>query len=91
MELTGRGESRDMRIRYWLFPPDPWENYDLVRKAPHRGPATWFTQGDVFQEWKAEGSLLWVNGIRAYPSFPFFASADSFPRLSRLREDCPFV
>ena len=86
MELTEREASRNMRIWNWLSPPDPWEIYDFARKTPHRGPATWFTQGEVFQKWKTEGSLLWVNGIRTRLSFPFFPTADSFPCLKPAQE-----
>ena len=81
----------DERIRKWLSPPDPWENYDAARNTPHRGLATWFTQGEAFQKWKSEGTFLWVNGIRECLSFQSFPTADNFPCFSRLREDHHFV
>jgi hypothetical protein len=35
----------------------------------------WFIQGSTFEEWKENGSLLWVRGNRAFSflSFPFVA------------------
>jgi len=33
------------------------------------GTAIWFIQGDVFQNWKTTGSLLWIHGIRMCVSF----------------------
>jgi len=54
------------------------ENYDTVRNTPHRGTATWFTQGEAFQKWKSEGTFLWVSGIRERLSFPLYSTADNF-------------
>ena len=36
----------------------------------HNGTASWFIQGDTFQQWKKNGSLLWMRGNRM-PLPPF--------------------
>ncbi|EMD37971.1 hypothetical protein CERSUDRAFT_72606 [Gelatoporia subvermispora B] len=51
----------------WLSPPDPSKNYDLALKFRHEGTATWFTEGEMMQEWKLTRPLLWVHGKRRYP------------------------
>jgi hypothetical protein len=58
-------------FRRWLSPPDPSKNYNIARKAHHKGSAEWFVHGNMFYEWKrATGSLLWIHGKRM--SFPLF-------------------
>jgi hypothetical protein len=65
-----------------LFTPDPWVNHNLARKAHHRGTATWFTQGDTFNNWKSTASLMWIHGLRLYISF-----VSSFPIVDGLFYD----
>jgi len=50
------------KVRTWLSPPDPSINHHNARKAQHGGTANWFIQGPTFQEWKKNGSLLWIRG-----------------------------
>jgi len=57
-------QSRRREIQKWLSPPDPWKNYNIARESLHQGTATWFTEGDIFAEWKLTGSLLWIHGKR---------------------------
>src|SRR5712671_5675271 len=64
MHLTLKGDQLQKDIRSWLSPPDPSRNQNIARGAHHNGTAEWFTQGDIFERWKASGSLLWVHGKR---------------------------
>ena len=52
------------KLRSWLSPPDPSVNHNTACKTQHGGTATWFIQGNTFQDWKKSGSLLWVRGNR---------------------------
>lgn len=64
------------KFRRWLSPPDPWVNHHMARNAHHHGTATWFTQSDDFSNWKSEGSLLWIHGLRSYIASVPFAFVD---------------
>ena len=64
------------KVRGWLSAPDPWVNQNIARKAHHRDTATWFTQGEIFKDWKSEGSLMWIHGLHSHISFLFLAIAD---------------
>jgi len=57
-------------IHKWLSPPDPSTNHNIARDTHHKRAATWFFEGSIFKEWKATGSLLWIQGKRASISFP---------------------
>ena len=48
----------------WLSPPDPSTNHNIARKAHHKGTASWFFQGSIFEQWKSSSSLLWIHGKR---------------------------
>ena len=48
----------------WLSPPDPSTNHNIARKAHHKGTASWFFQGGIFEQWKSSPSLLWIHGKR---------------------------
>jgi len=61
-------QSRE-KLRTWLSPPDPSINHNLACDTHHEGTAKWFTQGRTFDEWKRNGSLLWIRGNRALRSF----------------------
>ncbi|KAH9984810.1 hypothetical protein BJV77DRAFT_1035573 [Russula vinacea] len=50
------------KLRSWLSPPDPSVNHNIACKTQHSGTATWFIQSSIFQDWKKNGSLLWVRG-----------------------------
>ena len=64
------GKQLRESIYKWLSPPDPSENHNIARGTHHKKMATWFFQGRIYQEWKSNGSLLWVHGKRS--SFPAF-------------------
>ncbi|KAH9974611.1 hypothetical protein BGW80DRAFT_1301589, partial [Lactifluus volemus] len=49
-------------VKSWLSPPDHLQKY-TVRKA-----SRWFLENDSYKRWKASGSLLWISGMRLYPS-----------------------
>src|SRR5712672_560448 len=48
----------------WLSPPDPSTNHNIACATHHKGTATWFLEGNIFQQWKTRGSLLWIHGKR---------------------------
>jgi hypothetical protein len=52
------------KIPIWLSPPDPSTNHANACKPRLDGTATWFTGGTTFEEWKKNGSLLWIRGNR---------------------------
>ncbi|KAH9015338.1 hypothetical protein EDB85DRAFT_1875891 [Lactarius pseudohatsudake] len=56
------GNQIKQLLRAWLSPTDPSTNHNIARKAQHKGTAVWFFQGNIFIEWKANGSLLWIHG-----------------------------
>ncbi|KAI9465568.1 hypothetical protein BJY52DRAFT_1209520, partial [Lactarius psammicola] len=63
-EATGtlsRGHARS-DLRGWISPPNPSINHNLARDTHHNGTTTWFAQGNAFDEWKKNGSLLWIRG-----------------------------
>ena len=53
-------------LRRWLAPPDFSTNHNIARNVHHKGTATWFFQGEVFNEWKINPSLLWIHGKRTF-------------------------
>jgi hypothetical protein len=52
------------KMHKWLSPPDPSKNQNIARKSHHKGTASWFFQGSIFEEWKQSSSLLWIHGKR---------------------------
>ena len=78
-------------VRRWLSAPDPWTNHNIARKAHHRGTSTWFTQSDVFKQWKGTGRLLWIHGLRTFVNFVSSPTAYISLYRSWLRKDCPLV
>jgi hypothetical protein len=57
-------------IHKWLSPPDPSTNHNIACDTHHKKTATWFFEGNMYQEWKSKSSLLWIHGKRApYPKF----------------------
>jgi hypothetical protein len=65
------GDQMQIASKNWLCPPDPSKNYNIGYKAHQDGTATWFFQGNVFDEWNAKGSLLWIHGKRAFSKLAF--------------------
>ena len=60
------GDQMQIASKSWLSPPDPSKNYNIGYKAHQDGTATWFFEGNVFDEWNAKGSLLWIHGKRTF-------------------------
>ena len=60
--ITGH-QLRDSLFR-WLSPPDPSTTHNIACKSRQNGTAQWFFQGTIFKHWKANGSFLWLYGIR---------------------------
>ncbi|KAH9007530.1 hypothetical protein EDB84DRAFT_212288 [Lactarius hengduanensis] len=56
-----RGQLRE-NLRKWQSPSDPSANHVIASDRQHEGTAEWFCKGNVFEEWKATGSLLWIHG-----------------------------
>src|SRR5579863_97932 len=61
--LTGN-QLRE-KLRAWLSPPNPSINHNIACDTHHEGTAAWFIRGTMFDEWKTNGSLLWIYGNRA--------------------------
>jgi hypothetical protein len=59
------GKQLRESIHKWLSPPDPSKNHNIARETHHKKAAKWFFQGRIYQEWKSNGSLLWVHGKRS--------------------------
>ena len=57
------------KSRKWISPPDPSTNHNIARKAHHKGTASWFFEGGIFEQWKSSPSLLWIHGKRMLPFF----------------------
>ena len=55
-------------IYKWLSPPDPSTNHTIACDTHRKKTAAWFFQGRIYQEWKSEGSLLWIHGKRSFCS-----------------------
>ena len=52
-------------IRKWLSPPDPSIDHNIACGTHKKKIPTWFVEGNIYQEWKSKGSLLWIHGKRA--------------------------
>jgi hypothetical protein len=79
------------KLKDWLSPPDPSTNHNIARRAHHKGTASWFFEGSIFEKWKSSPSFLWIHGKRAL----LFLSTASHPAdshfCSGLRKKCPVV
>ena len=51
-------------FRKWQSPSDPSTNHNSACNLQYDGTAEWFFAGNIFEEWKATGSLLWIHGKR---------------------------
>ena len=57
-------------VHKWLSPPDLSSNHNIACGTHEKKTATWFIEGNIYQEWKTKGSLLWIHGKRTfYPKF----------------------
>ncbi|KAF8486721.1 hypothetical protein F5888DRAFT_164352 [Russula emetica] len=63
-EVMKQVEQNQLResIHKWLSPPDPSTNHNIACGTHHKKAATWFFEGNIYQEWKSKGSLLWIHG-----------------------------
>ncbi|KAF8486727.1 hypothetical protein F5888DRAFT_1624592 [Russula emetica] len=52
-------------VHKWLSAPDPSTNHNIACGTHHKKAAKWFFEGNIYQEWKSKGSLLWIHGKRA--------------------------
>ena len=64
------------KIHTWLSPPDPSTNHSIACGTHHKKTAAWFFEGRIYQEWKSNGSLLWVHGKRSSCSTSYLISSD---------------
>src|SRR6266849_5711664 len=69
--IISENQLRDS-VHKWLSPPDPSTNHNIACGTHHKKTATWFFEGNIYQEWKSKGSILWIHGKRA--SCPNFLS-----------------
>ena len=53
------------KIHEWLSPLNSSTNHTTACDIRHKKTATWFFEGRIYQEWKSEGSLLWIHGKRS--------------------------
>ncbi|KAI0267440.1 hypothetical protein BC834DRAFT_77907 [Gloeopeniophorella convolvens] len=60
-EAKNRENSR-IKLWKWLSPPNVSTDHELARGRHHPGTARWFLRDDLFEVWKREGSLFWING-----------------------------
>ena len=58
------GNRSRTELRRWLTPPNPSIDHNTACSKHHDGTAEWFIQGSTFDEWKTNGSLLWIRGNR---------------------------
>ena len=72
------GNELRVRIYKWLSPPDPSTNHTIACDTHHKKVATWFFQDRIYQEWKSEGSLLWIHGKRSSCSTSHLVPPDRF-------------
>ena len=69
---TISGKNVRENLRRWQSPSDPSTNHNIACSLQHEGTAEWFCDGNVFEEWKVGGSLLWIHGKRTL-LFPLMA------------------
>ncbi|KAH9956629.1 ankyrin repeat-containing domain protein [Russula dissimulans] len=60
-ETLKRTQSRE-RLQSWLSPPDPSINHNVACASHHDTTGMWFVHGSLVNEWKSNGSFLWVHG-----------------------------
>ncbi|KAF8490817.1 hypothetical protein F5888DRAFT_1637925 [Russula emetica] len=62
LKAIGPGIQSREKLRRWLSPPNPSINHNAACSNQHDGTARWFMRGNTFDEWKKNGSLLWIRG-----------------------------
>jgi hypothetical protein len=65
------------KIHRWLSPSDPSTNHSIACGTHHKKSAAWFFQGRIYQEWKSNGSLLWVHRKRSSCSTSYLIPSNS--------------
>ena len=78
-------------VQKWLTPPDPSTNHNIACDTHHKTTATWFFQGNIFQEWKSTGSLLWIHGKRLPCPLTNLTPSDCILYRSWLGKKCHVV
>ncbi|KEQ62470.1 ankyrin repeat protein [Aureobasidium melanogenum CBS 110374] len=59
-----RQETNHDRIRNWLSPADPWNNYNRALETRHSDSGAWFLQSQQYFQWKSSiGTSLWLHGL----------------------------
>ncbi|KAF8493674.1 ankyrin repeat-containing domain protein [Russula emetica] len=55
-EVMKQVEQNQLResIHKWLSPPDPSSNHNIACGTHHKKAATWFFEGNIYQEWKSK-------------------------------------
>jgi hypothetical protein len=87
---TALGEGVLQKLKKWLSPPDPSVNYNIGLRCLHEETAIWFLDSPIFQEWHSAGSLLWIDGKRAFVEsgkLSFYLSLTAPAIHSGLREE----
>jgi hypothetical protein len=79
------------KIHTWLSPPDPSTNHSIACSTHHKKTAAWFFQGRIYQEWKSNGSLLWVHGKRSSCSTSYSIPLTVSCHRSRIWKKCSLV
>ncbi|KAH9173157.1 hypothetical protein EDB89DRAFT_1905449 [Lactarius sanguifluus] len=61
---TDDANRRQLResLRRWQSPSDPSTNHNIACDLQHEGTAEWFCDGNIFEEWRVAGPLLWIYG-----------------------------
>jgi len=77
------GDHLQEKFRTWLSPPDPSINHNTACDTQHEGTAMWFIQGNKFNEWRKNSSLLWIRGNRTFfPPRNLYVTVNVFPGFS---------
>ena len=85
------GEEVPQKLKGWLSPSDPSTNYNIGLRDLHEDTATWFLEGDLFQEWHSAGTLLWIHGKRTFLETCRYLSLTALVIHSRFGEERPLV
>jgi predicted ATPase len=56
-------DEKLVKIRQWLSAPDPSVNFEKALKIRQSNTGLWFLESDVYKNWKADASLVWIHGI----------------------------
>ncbi len=89
--LIPSGNQLQESTHRWLFSPDPSTNHNIACDTDHKKTATWFFQGEIYQEWKSTGSLLWIHGKRLSEHLSNLKSSDAILFSSWLGKKCYLV